>query len=251
MAKIPAVVTVLDEVPEPLRELYVEDNGRWVLDTDVDAHPRTRGLKSALDKEKANRRAIREFSEKGMDVAEVLQKLEEAEHLEAQVEQRMAEAIRREREEARKRELAVKQELDTELSTSAAKAAEAAAMRALAEHGASDLLLPHVLPRLKAQRVAPGQYQVQVVDEQGVAQEMGVGEYVASLKDVEKYAPAFRGSGASGSGAPVNGRGGATKPVRSLADLPNEEAKAAYYREHGAEAFNRLVEADRLARRAS
>jgi len=88
-------------------------------------------------------------------------------------------------------------------------------------------------------------------DAAGVPQEMDVAAFVGSLKSQDKYAPAFRGSGASGSGAPVNGRAGGVGPVRSLADLPTVASKAAYAREFGKEAFQRLVDADIEAKRAA
>lgn len=50
-----------DEVPEALRELYVQDGDRFVLDLDdVDAHPGVRNLKSAFEREKEDRRKARE-----------------------------------------------------------------------------------------------------------------------------------------------------------------------------------------------
>ena len=52
MPKLPAVAESLDAIPEPHREFYVETDGKYVLDADVDGHPAIAGLKSALDKER-------------------------------------------------------------------------------------------------------------------------------------------------------------------------------------------------------
>src|SRR4051812_19807125 len=47
LMKIAPVVDSLDAVAEPLRELYVPgEGGKFVLDTDIDSHPGTAGLKS-------------------------------------------------------------------------------------------------------------------------------------------------------------------------------------------------------------
>jgi hypothetical protein len=243
MAKLAAVVDSLDAVPEVLRDLYVQEGDRFILDADVEEHPSVRGMKSALEKERTRRAAIREYAEsKGMDMSEVLAKLEDQARAERDAEKRLNEALKKERESAKQREAAIKAEYDTEIATSARSAAEAAAMRALSEHGASDLLLPHVLPALKAERVAPGRYEVKVVDAAGVPQDMDVNAYVASLKSVEKFAPAFRGSGATGSGAPINGRAGGAGPIRSLADLRTPADKAAFISKHGAAEYQKLVD---------
>lgn len=243
MAKLAAVVDSLDAVPEGVRELYVESNGRYVLDADVEEHPSVRAMKNALEKERHKRAAIRQYAdEKGLDVSDVLAKIEAQGQAEREAEKRLEDALKREREAAKAREAALKAEYDSEIATSAKGAAEAAALRALAEHGASDLLLPHVMPSLKAERVAPGQYAVKVVDAAGVPQEMGVSEFVASLKQVEKFAPAFRGSGASGSGAPVNGRAGGAGPTRSLAELRTPADKAAFIEKYGQDEYKKLID---------
>jgi hypothetical protein len=244
MAKLAAVVDSIDAVPEALRDLYVQDGDRFVLDADVEDHPSVRGMKSALEKERSRRAAIREYAEsKGMDMSDVLAKLEDQARAEREAEKRLNEALKRERESAKQREAAIKGELDTEVGGSARKAAEAAAMRALAEHGASELLLPHVMPSLKAERVAPGEYSVKVVDAAGVAQDMDVSAFVASLKSVEKFAPAFRGSGATGSGAPINGRAGGAGPHRSLSDLRSPAEKTAFIQKYGAAEYQKLIDA--------
>jgi len=52
----------VDALPEALRGFYVEQDGKFVLDADVDAHPKVGGLKSALDKERGEKdKAAKEF----------------------------------------------------------------------------------------------------------------------------------------------------------------------------------------------
>lgn len=52
-----AVVTTLDDIPEALHELYVEQDGRYVLTVDgVDDHPAVGTLKNAYERTKAERK---------------------------------------------------------------------------------------------------------------------------------------------------------------------------------------------------
>lgn len=60
MAKLKAVLKNLDGLDEALKALYTKEGDVYVLDAEVDEHPATRGLKSALDKEKDDRRKARE-----------------------------------------------------------------------------------------------------------------------------------------------------------------------------------------------
>lgn len=55
MAKLAAVVESLEAIPEAQRDFYTEQDGKFVLDTDVEQHPGVSGLKSALGKEKVER----------------------------------------------------------------------------------------------------------------------------------------------------------------------------------------------------
>lgn len=45
-----------DALPEAIRAHYAEADGKFVLDTDVDSHPKVGGLRSALDKERDDRK---------------------------------------------------------------------------------------------------------------------------------------------------------------------------------------------------
>jgi hypothetical protein len=54
MAALKAVLTKaeVDALPEALRGLYAEKNGKFVLDAEIEGHPDVAGLKSALEKER-------------------------------------------------------------------------------------------------------------------------------------------------------------------------------------------------------
>jgi hypothetical protein len=66
------IVKSLDEVPEALREFYQEKDGKFVFQADdIRDHPDALGLKSALDKEKEERRKAKKAAD------ELKQQLEE------------------------------------------------------------------------------------------------------------------------------------------------------------------------------
>lgn len=87
MPKLPAVVETLDVVPEAHRELYVEQDGKFVLDVDgVDGHPLAASGKKALREERKARETaeseLRAWKAIGMtpeQIAELKKKISEAE----------------------------------------------------------------------------------------------------------------------------------------------------------------------------
>lgn len=63
MPKLKIIMDSLDDLDEALKGLYVEKGDKFVLDLsdeDVRSHPAVKGLKSALDKEKADRKKDRD-----------------------------------------------------------------------------------------------------------------------------------------------------------------------------------------------
>lgn len=56
--KIKSVYAKKDEIPEGKEDLFIEQDGKWVLDTDVDEHPQVQGLKSAYGKEQERRKTM-------------------------------------------------------------------------------------------------------------------------------------------------------------------------------------------------
>jgi len=72
VAKLAGVVDSLDAIDEPLRELYIKgDDGKYVLDADVEGHPAVGGLKSALTKERQDARELKRKLAAAVDPAEV------------------------------------------------------------------------------------------------------------------------------------------------------------------------------------
>lgn len=95
---------------------------------------------------------------------------------------------------------------------------DAALTGAINEHGGNaKLLAPALRPRLKMHE-ENGKFRVQVLGEDGnprltmkpnSTEEMEVSEFVGMTKNDAQFAPAFNGSGASGTGANANRSGGA------------------------------------------
>lgn len=82
MAKLSAVVDSLDAVPETARDLYVEQDGKFVLDADLTEHPTLKQVRSELGVKEAKERKTRQALEarfKDIDPDRYRQLLEEAE----------------------------------------------------------------------------------------------------------------------------------------------------------------------------
>lgn len=49
-----------EDIPPGAEGFYVEQDGAWVMDADVEDHPAVRGMRTALDKERGERKSTRE-----------------------------------------------------------------------------------------------------------------------------------------------------------------------------------------------
>ena len=85
MPKLPAVIDKLDAVEEPYRGVYVEQDGKFVLDADVEAHPTVAGLRNTAKATRTERdnvaRELKAFKDLGYtpeQIAEIKRKAEEA-----------------------------------------------------------------------------------------------------------------------------------------------------------------------------
>lgn len=225
---LPAIVDHLEDLPEAARAFYVETgDGRFRLD--AEGVEDVSGLKSALEKEREARKALK--AELGELKTAALEdgapegaegRLSDADpDAESVSEDPMPEPDPEpEPEPSAHPELVA---LQTRLLESEARAA------ILSARGAPELLLPVILPRLRVEldpeTALP---EVQVIDEAGRALRAGpedsdaakslagtggagklltLAELIGRLRADPLYARAFDGAGKSGSGAPAAGRG--------------------------------------------
>lgn len=207
---LPATVDALEDLPEEVREFYVEtQDGRFRLD--AEGIEDTAGLKSALDKERAERKALK------AELA-ALKNDETATEVEDAAADGDADGAPPPAEDDPMRTA-----LETRLIDAEARAAVQAA------RGVPELLLPILRDRLA---VLPddesGAPAVRVVDETGAPLRQTDGEdttafltvadFVERLRADPLYARAFEGSGKGGSGAPTAGRGEAGPVTVSASD---------------------------------
>ena len=193
---LPAYVDNLDALPEAVRAHYVEtEDGRWRLD--AEGVEDVSGLKSALEKERAERKALKAELAARDGVEE-----EPAEPEPALEPEPAPPAPEPDRAAA----------LEVRLLEAEARAAIQAA------HGVPELLLPVVVSRLSVAEDGT----IAATAEDGTT--LSVAELVELMRADPVYGRAFDASGKSGSGAPVAGRGDAG-PVTVSASDPRAVAR--------------------------
>jgi hypothetical protein len=224
--KLKAIVNTIEEVEEPFRPLYVEEQkdgratGRFKLDAEgVEFAEDVKGLKSALDNVRAERDEAKKAAAKLKDVNP-----EEYQRLLRENEQRI------EREQAVQREAATKIE-----EAERAHAAEVAKLNAaitklrasyhelfvetqatgaiIDEKGVPQLLMPHLRSRIRVKEERDGSLKLEVLKADGQPMLSDKGEpgapidLVKELKLSDTFGRCFDGGGQGGAGA-GNNRGG-------------------------------------------
>lgn len=250
------VVDSIEDVPENLRELYVETpTGKYRLDAEDDDSAE---LKRAIEKERKNsetlKLALEKFRKEHGDIDP-----EEFRALKADAEKREQERaakagewdkVKAQIEEKYGKEIAQRDQALQETEAAYRRTLlEGAALSAIAaEKGIPAMLMPKVLKHLRDKK-SDGKFDVVVVDEQGNERisprsgsdgPMTVAELVTELKADAVWARAFDGSSSSGGGATQNGSNGVASGVRTKADLKSREAKSAFIDKHGLAAFDAL-----------
>jgi hypothetical protein len=213
---LPATVDRLEDLPEAVREHYVAtEDGRFRLD--ADGVEDVAGLKSALDKERAARKALKAElaarDEAGAEPEDAEAASEAAPEPEPMPETAAAPDARRAALEAR-------------LVDAEARAALQVA------RGVPELLLPVLRDRLAVAEDDAGGLAVRVLGEAGEPQRrdgedgayLTVADLVEGLRADPVYGRAFDGSGKGGSGAPTAGRG-ESGPLTISADDPRAIAR--------------------------
>jgi hypothetical protein len=218
---VKAVVDKIEDLPEALRSLYVEQGGKWVLDVDLEEHPATHGALSALRKERlALRTANDELAKRrGIDPQEYEQlrrEKEEREHAEAvrkgdldKILKAKDDAAEKAKAQAEKEKAQLAADLAAERQARDTEGLTRVAVSALLEakvlNGDPEVLLPHVLRRLRRVRDEKG-VRDEVLDASGEVEYSGSGlktvqQLVAEMRDSPRFAPQFEGSEARGSGS--------------------------------------------------
>lgn len=204
---------------EGIKGLYEEKDGGYALS--VDGLEDTSGLKSALQKERAEReklaKQIKAWSATGKtpeEISELLAKLEEEEAKKAEKAGEW-EKLKAQILESHKKELVKKdEELGRMRSALESNLVDAAATAAIAEmKGIPVLLLPHVKAAVKVVE-SDGKYSVQVVDAAGTprvnakGEPLSIKELIEEMRQSEIFGRAFEATGTTGGGA--SGGGGAS-----------------------------------------
>lgn len=248
-----------EDIPEDQQSLYVEKDGKWMLDVDAvegvglaDAN----GLKSALQKERTRadnaEKKLKTFD--GIEDADAarsamkklaeLGDLDAIEDLDEKHKQQLALA-KSQAEDAFNREKAkleakynedlgsVRKQLDGTQSQLRKELVRNAAMRAVEKHGGAKslgLLLPFIESRTLVEPADDGTMKMKMIGDNGQplttaalgsVEDMGMEEFVGMLKQNQEFASAFAGNQASGSGAGSgSGSGGGTGGTGGAAD-PN------------------------------
>ena len=216
---LPATTERLEDLPEAVRPHYVAtEGGRWRLD--ADGVEDVAGLKSALEKERAARKALKaELAAR--DGATSTDADADADSV-ASVEE--TEAV-----------TGASVDPDPRLAAVEARLIEAEARSALqASRGVPELLLPILRERLAVVDDGAGHPVVRVLNEAGEPQRLEgadgdvdyltVADLVEALRADSVYGRAFDGSGKGGSGAPATGRG-AAGPFTVSAEDPRAIAR--------------------------
>lgn len=217
---------------EGIKGLYEEKDGAFVLG--VDGIEDTSGLKSALDKERKARsdyeKTVRQYQGLGKspdEIAELVKAQEESEK--NKLEQKGEwEKLKIQLLDSHKKELAARDEAVQKMKgTLESYLVDAAAMEAITENGGRPkLLLPHVKSAVKVIE-EDEKFHVRVVGPDGSprmnskGEFLGIKDFVKELREIDDYAPAFNGTGTTGSGTPANR--GQTRPGSFI--LSREDAR--------------------------
>lgn len=231
-----AILTTLDGLDENIKKLYVEKNGKFVLDVEAVegwSLEDVTALKKALSKEREGHKTVADQLKvfEGLDAEEAKKAIEQLKELdgkpldkavEERIKLREGQLVSKHETERKKlsdRSTKLQQQLEHELTVSAAT-------RALASKGANtELLLPHIQRHLKvteqgdkwlSQVVDPLTGAPRISSKSGSTEPMTLEELVAEFEQNPIYASGFPGSKNSGSGKTkgTDGSGSGQKTIR-------------------------------------
>lgn len=206
------ILDKLTDVDEALRSQYVEKDGKFVLDVEGDED--VSGLKSALKKERDARQELDRKMAKYRDIdpekyTELVKEKEEFERT-ALEKKGDFDKLKNQLVEQHGKELKAKDEKLTARERFIEKivAENVAVAEITAAGGNPKLLKPHVMQSIRVVE-EDGEFKAKVVDAKGNVRiangkgdEMTITDLIAELKGSNEFAPAFAGTGSTGSGAP-------------------------------------------------
>ena len=224
---LPIVIQSLDQIAEPLREHYVQRDGRYVLDATPHeglAIEDVTGLKNSLAAARGERDQLKsslaQFKDLDPEAARTaLQKMQEMqswnpdkqveEKIQAKLDQ-MRKLHQQELEKATGKTGELTKQLEQLMVVNAAS-------EALQKNGGNiALLLPHVRSQVRMRQTENGMI-CEVVDAQGnprvgdsQGNPMTIPQLVEEMRNSTDFAPAFAGTGSSGSGNKGSTGGGAS-----------------------------------------
>lgn len=216
MAKLKAFVASLDEVPENLRELYVEqEDGRFKIDAD-DVED-VKGLKSALEKERKEAKSLRAQAEKfkGVDPEKYAELTAQAEAAERKTLENKGQydaivtQLKAKHTEELDKAKADQKALFGEIERRAIEVDAVQAIQKLkGRPNAPKLMLPHIKAQARVRQV-DGKFVTEVLGEDGqpriadgTGAPMTVEQLVAEMRKSDDFSGLFEGDGKSGGGAP-------------------------------------------------
>lgn len=246
-------VESLDEIDEPFRSAYEEKDGKFRLRLDgAEPVEDVKGLKSALERERADRKKFAALAKKfeGVDLEryeELQKKAQDAEEREAEKKGQW-ESLKTQLIEKHGKDIEPLQSRIGSLTKSLEKAMiDAEATRAVAKlDGSTKLLLPHIRSRVRLVE-ENGQHVVVVVGDDGEPRvgngkgdPMTIEDLVKEMRDDPEFGGAFKANGAAGGGSTGRHAAGGGGQVRTKADLGTPADKAHFIRDNGEEAFYAL-----------
>ncbi len=236
---LPAIVESMEEIAENLRDHYreLEEGKGFVLDvTTVNGTELadTRGLKSALERERTNattaQRKLKQFD--GLDPKDAREATEKVKEMaDWNPEKKIEEGMRAREKQLVQRHEDEKKVLSTQVETLREQLSDnlikATATKAISEaKGSVELLLPHVMRQTRMRQTDDGKLIAEVIDADGhqrvgdaTGSPMTIPQLVEELKQDKAYSRAFDGTGATGSGASGSGGGGSGAGAGSAGGL--------------------------------
>lgn len=250
---LPLIVDSLDDVSETARGAYVEKDGKFVLDVEIED---TTNLKKALQTERGTRGAlekqIKAWQNLGKSPEEISELLAEQERIKAENDKKAGnfDAILKQHQDK-----AAKERADLEAELNAARASERSAvvgervLGALAKAGATEegaeLLPDRLANRIKFETVN-GARVLKIMQADGETPMAGSNaDGTATIDDLvkestTKYPSLFKGSGAGGGGKPPSKENPGGSGVTKKSDFKSEKDRAAFVNKFGVPAYDAL-----------